>query len=314
LAAEADATPAAWQRVELWPGAIVCLAAGGDGGLRVHVVNSDPRPDRWRRDADSWNDRPAAGKHREWLHATAAVEPDELPAEGRVCLAESSCAERFLRAWALELSAGAERVPLIRPAKRPMSAAKRRALAAVAAAVCLVACAGHYLVVETIRRARVAETARLRQPAEQLAQLKKEGDGLRGKRDKLRAECDRLGADLNNCQQVMRFQRLRVARLLAVLARQDPDQIVLEKIEGSGDHIVLHGVSLRPEAVNALAKTLSSELGPLGWQVQVPNEQAREMLVNGGPWQFDLHIQDAAPPPATGKPATVKSGRLEVAS
>ena len=56
-------------------------------GLRVHVVNSDPRPDRWRRDVESWPDRPAAGEPCEWLHATAAVEPDELPAEGRVCLA-----------------------------------------------------------------------------------------------------------------------------------------------------------------------------------------------------------------------------------
>ena len=101
----------------------------------------------------------------------------------------------------------------------------------------------------------------------------------------------------------MLFQRLRVARLLAVLARQDPDQMVLEKIDGSGEHVVLHGLSLRPEAVNALAKILSSELGPLGWQVQVPNEQAREMLVGGGPWQFEVHIQDARRRPPANRPS-----------
>ena len=77
LAAEVGAAPATWRRVELWPGAIVCLAAAEGHGLRVHVVNSDPRPERWRRDLESWRDLPADGERREWLHATAAIEPDE---------------------------------------------------------------------------------------------------------------------------------------------------------------------------------------------------------------------------------------------
>jgi Tfp pilus assembly protein PilN len=313
LAAEVPAAPAAWRRVELWPGAIVCLSAAEGRELRVHVVNSDPRPDRWRRDLESWDDLPADGERHEWLHATAAIQPDELPADDRVCLAEPDSARRFLAAWGAELSAGPARVPVIRPAKRPMSVATRRTLAAVAAALCLAACVGHYLAVESIRGARAAETARLRRPAEQLAQLKKDGDQLRTQRDKLRTECDRLNADMDNCRRVMLSQRKRVAQLLAVLARQDPDQLVLEKITGSGDHVVLYGLSLRPEAVNALAKILNSELGPLGWQVQVPNEKAREMLSGGGPWQFEVHIQDITPP-AAGKPATVKSGKPEVSS
>jgi Tfp pilus assembly protein PilN len=177
----------------------------------------------------------------------------------------------------------------------------------------LALCAGHFLAVDSIRRARVAETARLRQPAEQLAQLKKDSDGIRTKRDKLRAECDRLSADLDNCRQVMLSQRLRVARLLIVLAQQDPDQLVLEKIGGTGDHVILYGLSLRTEAVNTLAKILNTELGPLGWQVQVPDEKAREMLMGGGPWQFEVHIHDTTPP-AANKPATVKSGKADVSS
>jgi Tfp pilus assembly protein PilN len=313
LAAEARAAPAAWRRVELWPGAIVCLAAAEGHGLRVHVVNSDPRPERWRRDLESWRDLPADGERQEWLYATAAIEPDDLPADGRFCLAESGSAERFLAAWGLELSGSQERVPVIRPAKRPMSVATRRTLAAIVTAVCLALCAGHFLAVDSIRRARVAETARLRQPAEQLAQLKKDSDGIRTKRDKLRAECDRLSADLDNCRQVMLSQRLRVARLLIVLAQQDPDQLVLEKIGGTGDHVILYGLSLRTEAVNTLAKILNTELGPLGWQVQVPDEKAREMLMGGGPWQFEVHIHDTTPP-AANKPATVKSGKADVSS
>jgi Tfp pilus assembly protein PilN len=299
--------------VELWPGAIVCLAAAEGHGLRVHVVNSDPRPERWRRDLESWRDLPADGERQEWLYATAAIEPDDLPADGRFCLAESGSAERFLAAWGLELSGSQERVPVIRPAKRPMSVATRRTLAAIVTAVCLALCAGHFLAVDSIRRARVAETARLRQPAEQLAQLKKDSDGIRTKRDKLRAECDRLSADLDNCRQVMLSQRLRVARLLIVLAQQDPDQLVLEKIGGTGDHVILYGLSLRTEAVNTLAKILNTELGPLGWQVQVPDEKAREMLMGGGPWQFEVHIHDTTPP-AANKPATVKSGKADVSS
>ena len=41
-----------WQRVELWPDALVCLAGNGDGSPQVQVFNFDPQGGRWQVQVD----------------------------------------------------------------------------------------------------------------------------------------------------------------------------------------------------------------------------------------------------------------------
>jgi len=309
----ADEAPPAWRRIELWPGALVGVTGGSDVAPRVDIINGEPRSGRWSQDIQRWNAPPRAELALQWLLATSGVPRAEMPAEDGLDLSAPGGAERLLAAWAGELAAAQPRVPVIFPARRPMSVAARRGLSIGVALLCAAVCTGHYWFVEMVRTRQVAETARLRRPAEQVQQIKKEADALRTKRDKLQGEYDKLSGDVTTCRQTLLAQRLRVARLMELLAKQPADEFLLEKIESTADHVVLHGLALRPEAVNLLARALNAELEPLGWRVQTPKNKAQELLVGGGPWKFELSLDDAPPAMAPRPQATAATGNREAA-
>ena len=106
----------------------------------------------------------------------------------------------------------------------------------------------------------------------------------------------------------MRAQRQRLVTLLTVLARRGQDDILIHKIEGTEDEVVLHGLCLETQFADnlagALASALAEALGPEGWQVQPPTRQSKEMLTSGGPWEFEVRIRDAQAqmPPSAGAP------------
>ena len=290
-----------WQRIELWPTAIICVEGGARRRPGVTVRNSDPRPGRWEADVRLWQAARPRPDVAESLHATAAVACDELDPHGRLSLEDSAALELFLLAWATHLSNRQPAVPCVVPPARPMSDGARRSIAVVMAILALAACCGASL---PCRRGRPGGRPRRRGCGHRPTgrQLKTEADKLQTRREELKTACRRLHDDLEHYDQVLRAQRLRVASLLEVLARHGPDDIVIRKIDGSENEIVLRGLCLRMELADGLAETLARELGPQGWQVEPPVRHSREMLVAGGPWEFELRIKDQ-PPVAQEKPA-----------
>ncbi len=295
-----------WQRVELWPGAIICIEGGANRRSTVSVRNSDPKPGRWEADVEAWRASRPAVAATESLHGASGVALDELPAENRLSLEERAATEAFLTAWADALGGGSLAVPLVTLPKPPMSTSTRRAITVAAALTALAACIAMQLGVNAYLNRRSAETARLRKPVQQLAQIKSEGDKLQKQKTELSATCKTLQDDLDHYQQVRRAQQQRLASLLGVLARRSPEQAVIRKIDGTQDEIVLHGMCLEllsPDALaGGLAKDLAEALGPQGWQVQLPSKHSQEMLAAGGPWEFEIHIEDpeAKQPEAAG--------------
>lgn len=302
-----------WQRVELWPGAIICIEGGTDRRCTVTVRNSDPRPGRWEADVERWRAARPAVLAAEALHGASGVALDELPAENRLSLEEEPGIEAFLSAWAEALAGGTAAVPLVTLPKPPMPASTRRAITIAAAVAALAVCIAVQLVINAFLARRVAETARLRQPVQQLAQLKSEGDKLQKQKGELSAACQKLQDNLDHYQQARRAQQQRLACLLGVLARRSPAETVIRKIDGTQDDIVLHGLCLdlpAPEILaGGLAKDLRAALGPQGWQVQMPSKHAQEKLAAGGPWEFELHIADAEVKPAEPSGAGATPGR-----
>ena len=286
-----------WQRAELWPGVIAVVRGRSPGRATIVVRNVDPKPGRWETDAGRWQGKEAPPPHVESLHATSGVAVEELGPGRVVSLEESAGTERFLLAWAGQLAGQDSSLPVVRPPKRPMSTASRRALAAALGLVTLVACIGLHLALESHRNSLIADTAKLKEPAEQLATLKKEAEALQTRQGELTKACRKLTEDLAHYQHVMRSQRQRLATMMTVLAQRSSDQMVIRKIDGAEDEIVLHGVCLQPESASALAASLAAALGPQGWQVQPPNRLSREMLVGGGPWDFELRIKEATAQP-----------------
>lgn len=294
LAAELSAAEA-WQRVELWPAAIVCIQGGGGRRPTISVRNTDPKPGRWEADVERWQAEQPAGSVAESLHAASGVGMDELAPAHRLSLEDQQGLAGFLQVWAEQLAESGTALPLIRPPQRPMSDASRRMTAVVLGLIAAILCTGVHLGVKHYQDGLERQAALLRGPAQQLAQFKKDGAKLRSRRDDLKKACGTITDDLAHYQQVMQSQRQRLSVLLTVLARCGSDETVIRKIDGAEDEIVLHGVCMQPELATELAGTLAKTLGPQSWQVQPPNKKSRELLVGGGPWEFDLCIKDIGP-------------------
>jgi len=281
-----------WRRVELWPEAVICLHAATDHPLVVHVLNTDPKGDRWRADVDGRLSEVPAGATEETLCGTAAVATSELDADQMVNLDDQLLLEEWLRAWAEQLSEKASGAPLVRPPKRPLSAGRRRGMAILLSLLALLICVGHYLAVQSEKQTTVAKTAELLDPKKQLDALNKQFEERTKKKQSLQAQVDTRRNDLRRCEGVLYAQRQRFARLLGVLAEQGGDGLLVQKIDGSGDEIAVHGVCLRPELANGLAVALDKAVGSLGWEVEPPDKEAQSLRVDGSPWTFEIRLRE----------------------
>ena len=288
----ASGSSGVWQRVELWPGAIFCLRSTSTRQPSIHVRNADPRPGRWEADVKPWLAEGPAHAQTEILCTTDGLARVDDTFTNCIQIDNEDSLKTFLATWADVLADGDPSVPAIRAPKRPMSASTRQMLAVVAALVLAILCLGHHLGLEHHKRTLAEETTKLKEPADKLAQLTQQADTLKKRREELKGRCDKLQADLEQCRWMTVSQRQRLASLMAVLAQQSQDQIVIQKIDGTEDEMVLHGVCLDHGLVDALASVLERTVRPLGWQVQLANKRSKELLVVGGPWEFDVHIRD----------------------
>ena len=281
-----------WQRVELWPGVILNVRAGAGRRPMVEVRNVDPRPGRWEADVERWQTEGSSAIRVEALHATSGVARSDLKMRDCLSFQEPDEIKRFLQAWAEVLAAGEPAIPVIRPPKRPVPASTRWVMTAVITLVALVVCLGHYAAMQYQKRFLETETARLQEPAEKMASLKKQSQSLSTQQDTLKKDCAKLTDDLTRFATAKTAQKQRIALLLNVLTRQANEEIVIRKIDGNENEIVLHGVCLQHDRADALAAILADALTVYGWQVHPADKHSKELLVHGGPWQFDLRITD----------------------
>ena len=73
---------------------------------------------------------------------------------------------------------------------------------------------------------------------------------------------------------------------------------------------MLHGLCLELQSPDALAGGLANDLaealGPQGWQVQLPSKHSQETLAAGGPWEFEIRIEE----PEAKEPEPASTPRL----
>jgi len=309
-----------WRRVELWPGAIIVVQSPSAGHPRsgsaasVTVVNTEPKPGRWLNDVAGLESSGPAVAATNWLHATRSVAVEEIPDKGRQSLEDRSTQEQFFIAWAGQLASSKAAVPGIVPPKRPMSSGARYAISAVIGGIALAACIVAQVFVNSRSERLTAETKNLQAAAAEVTKLKGANDKLQKQRDELKISCVKLKDDLAHYFHVMRAQRQRLVTLLTVLARPGSEDLLIRKIEGTENEVVFHGLCLETQFADNLAAALAEVLGAQGWQVQPPTRQSKEMLVGGGPWEFEVRIRDAenkSPLPANlaTAPAKVAGGK-----
>jgi len=125
--------------------------------------------------------------------------------------------------------------------------------------------------------------------------LKSYRDGLNKNRDKLtelQKQVDTIGGNINVIPAALKGLQQRPAELLKHLADDSPEDLVIEAISIEGALITISGVSLQATLSNILAGNIEQPLAKLGWKVNPPTKRELNVFENGGPWAFDLVIED----------------------
>ncbi len=283
-----------WQRIELWPDAVVCLHRDAGGPMHVHVVNTSPHTDTWQQDARLWFGQFEAPEVCEILLASGrAAPPDEALDEAEpIDLADEASLAEWLRGWAEQVQRRRHEAPLLRPAPRPMPNSTRLAIAGLVGAAMLALCLMHYGWTGAAARAAQERVAELKQPADELRKAQSEADALEKQLTALMTQTDRMQASVDACLRAMEWNRRRMAGLMAALAESEPGAVVVQAIEARREGIRVRGISRGPEQPNRLAAHLARKLRPLGLQVHPPTKEAGFLLPDGSPYLFELLIQD----------------------
>ena len=255
-----EGTEAPWRRIELWPDAIIAIQCSATGAAKVTVVNTDAKPGRWRQRRSGTRSRRVRRCGPHWLHATRSLPLEELPKTKRLTLEDSATQRQFLAAWARQIASAKAAEPRIVLPRRPISDGVRYAVAAAIGAVAIAACIVAQLSINSRCQRLSAETQKLTAFAKQVATLKSDNDKLQKDRDALKTSCDKLKEDLDHYRQVMRAQRQRLVTMLTVLTKPGQEDLLIRKIEGTQNQIVLHGLCIETQFADHLASAMAALL------------------------------------------------------
>jgi len=299
-----------WQRIELWPDAVVALRGHARGPVDVQVFNSDPHMGRWRADVADWERKSEAAADKELLVAAGIDVPAKVDGQQLLRLESKEDLAGWLIAWGEHLTLKRPGVPLVAPTPVPPSAGARRGIAGLAALVALALCAAAQLLLNWDTRAANDERARLQEPATRLATVEKQLKDLEGRAASLQEEAGKF----QHCADKLTAQRNRLARLLRSLARHHAEDLLVQRIDNENGEPRIKGVCLQPELADEFAAWLTRELRPSknqpdGFEVQPPKKVAGNLVANGGPWHFEITCKIPADP-ADARAALATAGVL----
>src|SRR5262249_11382551 len=109
---------------------------------------------------------------------------------------------------------------------------------------------------------------------------------------KLSDELAKRTQEVELAETTLDVHRRRLGQLLERLGRDTSHQWVLQKIDGNPPELTLVGLTMHPEHISQMAATLADELSDMGWSVEPPEQTAKNVLDDGGPWRFTLRLHD----------------------
>jgi hypothetical protein len=290
----------AWQRVELWPDAVVAVRGRAKGPPDVQVFNSDPQMGRWRAEVADWERKEEPADRKELLVAAGVEVPAKTEGQHLTRLDDKADLAAWLAALGDQLTQKRPPLPLLVAAPVPMSVTQRRRIAALGALGALALCCTHYfLYMDRGIQSANAERAKLQAPAARLPDLEKQLKDVEGKEGKLKEEIGKF----DRCAAKLAAQRNRLSRLLSSLARHRAEDLLVQRIDNDAGEPKIQGLCLQPELADQFAAWLTRELRPEpgrpdGWEVQPPRKVARNLVADGGPWHFEILCKVPAEPAA----------------
>ncbi|QEG23100.1 hypothetical protein [Mariniblastus fucicola] len=185
--------------------------------------------------------------------------------------------------------------PLIRLTKGTTGTPIRHLASVAIAAAVLGFCFWHWSYVNASNQALLAEIATLKQPAEKKKLYDSQLISVLEQQSEIQQLDYSLGDDLIRVQFFLDNQSNRVAELLKLLVERRTPNLVVEKIAGTEEGIMISGISLNGEAAQAFAKGLREEVAPMGWAVNPAKQEGQQKLITGGPWTYEITLTDTGP-------------------
>ena len=294
---DAHAAPTEGGRIEFWPG-VTARTAFRDGKIIAAKIDDSGVGADHEAAAEAW--RKEAGVAA--VETLVALGPRLFDFEGSPNLSDESTLRRWLSAWNRSLRAKTFEVPVVTAPSRPMTQRQQGMVAAMLGLLAIAACYGHNVWVKSRTESAVAEQAVIEAPGKEVASIKQQASTLEKDLAKIKEEAAKLKIEVNNAESMFDSHRRRLPELLRRLSADSSASRdwVLQRISGSGRELTLGGTTMHPEHISQLASELSVDLESLGWGVEPPKQEARNLVENGGPWAFELKLVDRKQPSAAG--------------
>lgn len=281
--------PAAWLKIEYWPGGVFALSKNPEQGLRLQVFHPPQNP-HWQEELKHWLLEAGEVELSETLTTNTQLEKT-LNVTNAYSLTPDGSLQGWLELWLQHLVAeNAATIPLL----LQQGSSNQEMLYMVGSGlVALVLCGGH-------AGWMLYQTSSFQEQTKQLNQVKQQMDGIQAgsktdkeKLDKLQQEQTRLSDNNKSIPQAMIALKQRPAMLLKIIAQHSPDDVVIEDIKQNEQKLVITGVALRAELSNQLATMIEQPLAALGWKVTEPNSHSLDTFgKDRGPWEFELILED----------------------
>ena len=278
-----------WLKLEYWANAIFAVSKNPEQGLQLQIFQ--PQQNRhWQAEVDAW--LAEMGKVEKSEALVTSAEMEFLPnIDNTYHLIPDADLSLWMAEWLLHfVGENAQGIPLLNPKQ---NVNKELFYMMGGGIMALLLCGGNltWIMYKTNDYTFQAET---------LEKSKKDSEAARKglttnqtELKKLQTKKRLLEKNIHAIPEAIAALKHRPAKLLKILARHSPDDLLLENITLQEQHIVISGVTLQAQLSNQLADMIDEPLADLGWKVSSPDKKSLNLFgADHGPWSFEIMIDD----------------------
>ncbi len=223
-----------------------------------------------------------------------------------VDLSDTETLKRGLASAIKELaSLNRSRIPIIQPDRKRAAVNLRPMITALLAVVAAMGCYWHRNVATNYSDWFDKQTTILAQPAADKKQYDAEIVKLLEQQSQLETDALTAGTELKRVQFFLDHQTDRYPKLLKMLIDLRSPEMVIQQLTPDKIGLIVGGIAFDGKAVSDFAHELGSLTTALGWKVSGDRLEGEQKMETGGPWNFQVTLQDIGPADAPVVPERV---------
>lgn len=115
---------------------------------------------------------------------------------------------------------------------------------------------------------------------------------MAGETEQLSGQLESTGQQLVLLQFFLDQQVGRLGKLLVWLLELRTEDVLIRELKPHERGMSIVGLSLNSESAPQLANQLRDAAQPFGWRVSLGAQIGAKTLVSGGPWEFEIILED----------------------